>query len=98
MRQFTAGRPPLSQPPKPLIAIRSSSGFSHLRPGAFHISLQTHKTQHTQPRGWKKREQTITDLGYLQAQEGRNLGHFLCICGLVRACIRAKFPQSHQER
>ena len=32
-------------------------GFSHLRPGALHISLQTHKTL---PRGWKKRtnEQT----------------------------------------
>ena len=54
--QYTAGRPPLSQPPKPLIAIRSSSGFSHLLPGVFHISLWTHKTQHTQPRGWRKRE------------------------------------------
>ena len=39
------------------MAIRSSSGFSHLWPGVFHISLRTHKTQHTQLRGWKKREQ-----------------------------------------
>ena len=37
-----AGQSPLFRPPKPLIAI------SHLRPGVFHISLQTHKTQHTQ--------------------------------------------------
>ena len=57
------GRPPLSQPSKPLLAIRLYSGFSHLRPGVFHISLQTHKKQHTQLRGWKKREQTITGLG-----------------------------------
>ena len=25
------------------------------------------------------------------------LRSFLCICGLTRACIRSKFPQSHQE-
>ena len=42
------------------MAIRSSSSFSHLQPGVFHISLRTHKTQHTQPRGWKNREQTRT--------------------------------------
>ena len=52
--QYTAGRSPLSQPPKPLVAIRSSCGFSYLRPGVFHISLRTHKTQYTQPRRWKK--------------------------------------------
>ena len=39
-----------------LMAIRSSCCFSHLRPGAFHIVSQTHKTQHTQPSGWKKRK------------------------------------------
>ena len=39
-----------------LVAIRLFSGFSHhLRPGAFHIALQTHKTQYIQPRGWKER-------------------------------------------
>ena len=43
-----------------LMASRSSSGFSHLRPGVFHIDLQTHKTQ---PRGGRKEEQTSTDLG-----------------------------------
>ena len=51
MWQYIAGRPPLSQPPKLLMAIRSSSGFSRLRPGVFQISFRTHKTQHTQPRG-----------------------------------------------
>ena len=43
------------------MAIRSSSGFSHLRPGVFHISLGTHKTQHTQPRAQgKENKQTRT--------------------------------------
>ena len=51
--QYTAGRPPLSQPSKLFMAIRSSSGFSHLRPGVFHISLRTHNPQ---PRGWKKKK------------------------------------------
>ena len=47
-----------------LMAIRSSSGFSHLRPGAFQIALQTHKTQHTHNReGGRKEEQTSTDFG-----------------------------------
>ena len=40
------------------MAIKSSSGFFHLQPGVLHISLWTHKTQHRQPRGWKKREQS----------------------------------------
>ena len=38
-----------------LMAIRSSSIFFQLRLGAFHIALQTHKTQDTQQRGLKKR-------------------------------------------
>ena len=37
-----AGRPPLPQLSKPAHGHRSSSGFSHLRPGAFHIALQIH--------------------------------------------------------
>ena len=51
--------------------------------------------------GGRKEEQTNTDLGWLQAQEGRSLWHFLsilCFCRLSRVCIRAKFPQSQQER
>ena len=37
------------------MAIRLSSGFPHLQARVFHTSLKTHKTQDTQPRGWKKR-------------------------------------------
>ena len=73
-----------------LMAIRSSSGFSHLWPGVFHISLQTHETQHTQSRGGRKEQQTSTDFGSL-------LCGFLCICGLSRACIQMKFLHSYQE-
>ena len=43
--------------------LQSSSGFSHLRPEAFHIAFQTHKTQHTQPREWKKRGTSQHRLG-----------------------------------
>ena len=84
------------------MAIRSSSGFSHLLPGVFHISLQAQKTQHTQPRGWKKRR--TNNHGHGLAPSARRekfvtiLRSCLCICGLARACIRAKFPQSHQAR
>ena len=92
MWQHTAGRPPQSQPPKPLMAIRSSSGFSHFRSGVFHISLRTHKTQHTQPREWKKREQTNTDLGFLQAQEGRSLWHFPSILWAIAGVYSIKIP------
>ena len=46
-----------------LMAIRSSSGYSHLRPGAFHIALQTYKTQYTQPRGWKNKRTNKHGLG-----------------------------------
>ena len=95
------GRPPLSQPPKPLMAIRSSSGFSHLRPGVFHISLQARKTQHTQLRRWKKRRTNNHGLGFAPSARREKfvtlLCSFLCICEQSRACIRAKFPHSHQE-
>ena len=93
-----ASRSPLSQPPKPLMVIRSSCGFSHLRPGVFHISLQTHKTQHKQSRGWKKRRTNNHGLGFAPIARREKcvtlLRGFLCICGLLRAYIRAKFPHS----
>ena len=38
-----------------LMGIRSPSGFSYLWPGAFHISLQTLKTKHTQPKVEERR-------------------------------------------
>ena len=48
--QYTTSRLPFSQSP-------------HLCPGVSLISIRTYKTQHTQRRGWKKIEQTNTDLG-----------------------------------
>ena len=92
MWQYIAGRSPLFQPPKPLIAILSSSGFFHLRPGVFHISLETHKTQRTQRRGLKKRKQTNTDLAKLQVQEGRSLWHFPSILWAITSGYLSKIP------
>ena len=61
MWQYTAGRPPLYQPPEPLMAIRSSSGFSHLWLGVFHFFFtDTQNTTYTTERGGEKREQTRT--------------------------------------
>ena len=82
-----------------LIAIWSSSGFFHLRPGAFHIVLQTHKTQYTQPKGWRKRKTNKHWLGLASRREKfvTLLCGFLCIW-LSRACIRVNFQHSHQER
>ena len=75
------------------MAIRSSSGFSHLRPEVFHIPLWTHKTQ---PRGWRKRKQTQTRVSS-KRKKREVCDTFLAFCELSQACIRAKFPQSHQE-
>ena len=96
-----AGQSPLSQPPKPLMAIRSSRGLSHLRPEVFHISLQyTLDTACTIER-WKKRRTNKHGLGLVPSARRENfvtlLCCFLCICGLSWARIRAKFPQSRQE-
>ena len=52
---ISAGRPLLSQHPKPLTTSRSSSGFSHLWPGVFHISLQTHNI-HNREDGRKEKK------------------------------------------
>ena len=46
------------------MAIRSSSGFSHLWPGVRQFSSWTHKTQHIQLREWRKREQSQTWVSY----------------------------------
>ena len=59
-----------------LMAIRSSSDFSHLRPGAFHITLQTDKTQHTQRKGWKKRRTNKQGLGLAPGAKRVMFGHF----------------------
>ena len=97
---YTAGRPPLSQPPKPLMAIRLSSDFSHLRPGVFHISLRTHKTQHSQPRGMEEKRTNKQTLTWVSSKTRREkfvtlLHSFLCICELSQVCILANFTQSH---
>ena len=73
MWQYTAGRPPLSQLPKPHIAIRLSSGFSHFRPGVFHISLQKHKTKHTQK---ERVEEKRTNKHGLRLAPSASLWHF----------------------
>ena len=92
-------RSPLSQPPKPLMAIRSSSDFSYLQLGVLHISLRTHKTQHTQPREKRTNKHGLGLSPSARRKKFETLLHsFLCICGLSRACIRVKFPQSYQER
>ena len=65
-----------------LMAIWSSSGFSHLRSGAYHIALQTHKTQHTQPRGREKRRTNTHGLGL--APSARREKFFLILfCGFL---------------
>ena len=82
------------------MSLRISSGFSHLRPEAFHIALQTHKTQHTQSRRWKKRTNKVGLRLAPSATREKSvtlLYRFLCIW-LSQACIRAKFLHSHQER
>ena len=65
------------------MAIRSSCGFSYLRPVAFLIVLQSHKTQYTQPRGWKKRRINKHGLRLAPNTRKEKFGHFpsiLCFC------------------
>ena len=80
---------------KPLFDIRSSSGFSHLRPGLFHISLREHKTQHTQPRGWKEREQANTDLGLAPSARKEKFMTLLCVAAF---CGSMSYRESVFER
>ena len=88
---------PLSQLPKPLMALRSYSGSSHVRNGVFHISLRTHKAQPTQPRVWKKREQINIYLGSLEAQEVKSFWDF-CVAFRASAgyCERVFEQNSHK--
>ena len=72
-----------------LVAIRSSSVFSHLRPGEFHIALQTQKTQHTQLRGWKKRRTNKHRLGL--APSTRREKFVTLFCGFLLA-ITSMYP------
>ena len=45
MGQDTTGRSPLSQPPKPLMALRSSNVFSHFQPGVYHTKHNIHNRE-----------------------------------------------------
>ena len=60
------------------MAIQLSSGFSHLRSGAFHIVLQTHKIQHTQQ---KKRRTNKHGLGL--APSARREKFVTLLCGFL---------------
>ena len=72
-----AGRPHYLNFRKSLMASDSSSGFSHLWPGVFHISLRILKAQ---PREWKKRinEQTWTCF-FSASAKGGSMWQFLSI-------------------
>ena len=76
-----------------LMAIRSlSSSFSHLRSGAFHIALKTHKTQHTQPRGWKKRRTNKHGLGWAPSTRREKFWNFSCILCFCRLLYLGEIP------
>ena len=70
--------------------------FSHLWPGALHISLRTHKTQ---PRGWRKRTNELTRTWISSKSKRREFVTNLCrssyICSLSGACILHETSQNH---
>ena len=79
------------------MVIRSSSGFSHLRPGVFHIFFgHTKHNKYNREGGRKEKKTNKHGLG-LAPKKGEVCDTFLTFCKLSWACIRAKFPQSHQE-
>ena len=69
-------------------------GSSHLRPGALHISLRTHKTQ---PSGWKKRTNEQARAWVSSKRKRREFVTPLCsspcIYRLSQACISVKLPR-----
>ena len=89
--QYTAGhylnQPNYSWP------LESSSGFSHLWPGVFHIPLPTHKI-HNREVG-RKRKVNYHWLGLApnaRREKSVTLLCILCFCGITWACTRAKLP------
>ena len=85
---------------KQLMAIRSSICFSHLRPGTFHIALQTHKTQLTQLRGWKTRRTKKHGLGLAPSTRRDEFlrlfsGFFFFFCASVGYRERVSERNSH---
>ena len=70
--------------------------------GLEHFTFLYKHTRHNVHKKWKKRRISKHGLGL--APSARRLKSvtlfcsFLCICGLSRVCIQAKFPHSHKER
>ena len=73
MRQYTAGRPPQSQPTKLLMAIKIVKWFFSSLAGD--VSHSFTNTQHTQPRGWKERRTNNHGLGLAPSakREGKSV-------------------------
>ena len=63
--------------PNYLSPLESSSGFSHLRPGVFHISLPTHKIHNRE--GGRKRRTNKHGLGLAPSVRREKSLTFLCI-------------------
>ena len=65
--------------------------------GQGYFTFHYKPTKHTQPRGWEKRTNNH-GLGLTPSARREKfvtlLCSFLCICGLSRVCIWAKFPQA----
>ena len=79
------------------MAIKSSDDFFHLWTGVFHISLRTHKNNvHNREGGRKENKQTQTWVSS-KFKKREVCDTFPAFSELSRACIRAKFPQNHQE-
>ena len=99
MWQYTTGCTPLSQPPKPLMAIRSSSGFSHLLPRVFYIFYGHTNTTYTTKRVEEKRTHKHTLRLALSARKKKFVILFLRSVYLWAnvTMYQAKFPQSHQK-
>ena len=94
MWQYTACQLPLYQPTKLLMAIILLYRFFYSL--ARDISYSFTITQNTQPRGWKKRRTNNHGLGLAPSakrEKSVTLLCILCLCGLTRACTRAKLPQ-----
>ena len=98
MWQYTAGRPPLSQPSNYSWPSESSSGFSHLWPGVFHIFLPTHKTQ---LRGWKKKKNKQSRVWVSSKRKKEEVcDTFLVFCASVsqrERVLERNSPQNHEE-
>ena len=78
------------------MAIRSSNGFSPIRPGHFtFLYRHTKHNIHNLEGGEKenKKRRTWVSSKRKKGDVCNSLHSFLCICELSRACTQAKFPQ-----